>query len=104
MGLYGALIVRGADEPQLDAERILVLDDVRLDKKGQIAKFGGVIERHDGREGDVRLVNGKAEPELTIAAGQIERWRVINASSAQIGRASCRETVRGAAATGGRRR
>ena len=41
MGLYGALIVRGADEPQLDAERILVLDDVRLDKQGQIAKFGG---------------------------------------------------------------
>ena len=83
MGLYGALIVRGADEPQLDAERILVLDDVRLDKQGQIAKFGGLIERHDGREGDVRLVNGKAEPEIAIAAGQIERWRVINASSAR---------------------
>jgi FtsP/CotA-like multicopper oxidase with cupredoxin domain len=82
-GLYGALIVRGPDEPVLDAERILVLDDLRLDKKGQIAKFGGLIERHDGREGDVRLVNGKAEPQFTIAAGQIERWRVINASSAR---------------------
>jgi len=31
----------------------------------------------------VRLVNGKAEPEIAIAAGQIERWRVINASSAR---------------------
>ena len=48
MGLYGALIVRGADEPQLDAERVLVLDDVRLDKKGQIATLGGLIERHGG--------------------------------------------------------
>lgn len=83
MGLYGALIVRGPDEPRLDAEGVLVLDDVKLDKKGQIATFGGLIEHHDGREGDVRLVNGRAEPELTIAAGQIERWRIVNASSAR---------------------
>jgi FtsP/CotA-like multicopper oxidase with cupredoxin domain len=87
-GLYGALIVRGPDEPMLDAERILVLDDLKLDRKGRIAKFGGLIERHDGREGDVRLVNGKAEPELTIAAGQIERWRIVNASSARYVRLS----------------
>jgi FtsP/CotA-like multicopper oxidase with cupredoxin domain len=82
-GLYGALIVRGADEPVLDRERILILDDLRLDKDGQIATFGGLIERHDGREGDVRLVNGQAEPVLTIPAGQVERWRVINSSSAR---------------------
>ena len=83
MGLYGALIVRGEDEPQLDAERVLVLDDVRLDRQGQIAPFGGIVEHHDGREGDTRLVNGKAEPVLKIAAGQVERWRVVNASSAR---------------------
>lgn len=82
MGLYGALIVRG-DEPQLDGERVFVLDDVKLDKTGQIATFGGIVEHHDGREGDTRLVNGKAEPELQIAAGQIERWRFINSSSAR---------------------
>ena len=82
-GLAGALVVRGPDEPRLDRERILVLDDVRLDKKGQIAPSGGFIEWHDGREGDVRLVNGRAEPEIDVAAGQIERWRVINASSAR---------------------
>ena len=83
MGLCGALIVREPDEPVLDRERILVLDDLRLDKKGKIASFGGLVEGHDGREGDVRLVNGVAEPELSIAAGQVERWRVINASSAR---------------------
>ena len=87
-GLYGALIVRGEDEPVLDREQILVLDDLRLDKRGELAKFGGFVERHDGREGDVRLVNGKAEPELTIAAGQIELWRVINAGSARYVRLS----------------
>jgi FtsP/CotA-like multicopper oxidase with cupredoxin domain len=87
-GLYGALIVRAEEEPVLDGERVLVLDDLKLDKKGRIAKFGGLVQRHDGREGDLRLVNGKAEPELTIAAGQIERWRVINASSARYVRLS----------------
>ena len=87
-GLYGAFIVRGAEEPVVDREQILVLDDVDADKQGRLAKFGGFRERHDGREGDIRLINGKAEPELTIAAGQIERWRIINASSARYVRLS----------------
>ena len=87
-GLYGALIVRGDDEPMLDGEQVLVLDDVKLDRSGQAAKFGGLVQWHDGREGDVRLVNGKSEPTLTIAAGQIERWRIVNASSARYVRLS----------------
>lgn len=87
-GLYGALIVHGPDEPALDAERVLVLDDLKLDRKGRLARFGGLKERHDGREGDVRLVNGVAEPVLTIAAGQVERWRIVNASSARYVRLS----------------
>jgi len=57
-GLYGALIVRGEDEPVLDREQVLVLDDLKLDRKGRIAKFGGLVQWHDGREGDSRLVNG----------------------------------------------
>ena len=87
-GLYGALIVRGENELTVDREQILVLDDVNADKQGRLAKFGGFRERHDGREGDIRLINGKAEPELTIAAGQVERWRIINASSARYVRLS----------------
>ena len=87
-GLYGALIVRGEGEPRLDGEQVLVLDDLKLDREGQVAKFGGFVQWHDGREGDVRLVNGQAEPALKIAAGQIERWRIINASSARYVRLS----------------
>jgi len=34
-GRYGALVVRGQDEPLLDGERVLVLDDLRLDRTGQ---------------------------------------------------------------------
>jgi FtsP/CotA-like multicopper oxidase with cupredoxin domain len=87
-GLYGALVVRGPDEPRLDAERVLVLDDVKLDRDGQIKNLGGFVERHDGRQGDVCLVNGRHAPELTIAAGQVERWRIVNASSARYVRLS----------------
>jgi FtsP/CotA-like multicopper oxidase with cupredoxin domain len=87
-GLYGALIVRGDDEPALDREQVLVLDDLKLDRNGRIANFGGFVQWHDGREGDARIVNGKIEPTLTIAAGQIERWRVVNAASARYVRLS----------------
>ncbi len=87
-GLYGALIVRAADELALDGEKILVFDDLRVDRSGRIAKFGGLMDRHNGREGNVRLINGTSEPEFAIAAGQIERWRIVNASSARYVRLS----------------
>src|SRR5687767_4030670 len=87
-GLHGALIVRGPDEPQLDAERVLVLDDVSLDSTGQIKPLGGFIERHDGRQGDTLLVNGCQQSVITMAAGQTERWRIVNAASARYVRLS----------------
>lgn len=87
-GLYGALVVRGPGEPEVDAERILVLDDVKLDRTGEIAAPGWIVEQHDGRQGPVRLVNGRQEPELAMAAGQVERWRIVNASSARYVRLS----------------
>jgi FtsP/CotA-like multicopper oxidase with cupredoxin domain len=87
-GLYGALIVRGPDEPTLDRERVLLLDDLKLDPDGDLAPFGDEHELHAGREGDVRLVNGRQEPELEIAAGQIERWRIVNAANTRFVRLS----------------
>ena len=86
-GLYGALVVLGPDEPVFDADRLLVLDDVKLDRRGRIAK-PALFDRHTGREGDLLLINGRAEPEYTIAAGQIERWRIVNACSARYVRLS----------------
>src|SRR5688572_15502550 len=87
-GLYGALVVRAPDEPVFDADRTLVLDDVELEKDGQIKPPGWWIESHDGREGGIRLVNGRQEPEIRMAAGQIERWRIVNAASARYVRLS----------------
>lgn len=87
-GLYGAIVVRGPNEPQFDAERVFVLDDVALGRNGDIKPPGWWVEKHDGRQGSTRLVNGRQEPELTIAAGQVERWRIVNASSARYVRLS----------------
>jgi FtsP/CotA-like multicopper oxidase with cupredoxin domain len=87
-GLYGALVVHGPGEPELDGERVLVLDDLKLDRHGQLARFGGWKERHEGRLGDLRLVNGRAHTELEMAAGQVERWRLVNAASSRYVRLS----------------
>jgi FtsP/CotA-like multicopper oxidase with cupredoxin domain len=87
-GLYGGLIVRDPRDPAFDDERILVLDDLKLDDEGEIAPFGDEHEHHAGREGDVRLVNGVLEPELEIPAGTIERWRIVDAANTRFVRLS----------------
>jgi FtsP/CotA-like multicopper oxidase with cupredoxin domain len=90
-GLYGALIVHdpGDGEPRFDRERVLILDDLKLDACGEVAPFGDEHEHHAGREGDVRLVNGEQEPELDeIAGGTVERWRVVNAANTRFVRFS----------------
>ena len=51
-GLYGAIVVRDPAEPRLDGERVLVFDDLTLNRTGQ------------------------------VPAGQLERWRLVNAASA----------------------
>src|SRR5256714_4610502 len=87
-GLYGPLIVRSADEPKLDRERVLVLDDLKLDAAGNLSPFGDSHEHHAGREGEIRLLNGRQEPELELAGGQIERWRIVNAANTKYVRLS----------------
>jgi FtsP/CotA-like multicopper oxidase with cupredoxin domain len=87
-GLYGSLIVRAPNEPTVDREHVLIFDDLKLDADGDVAPFGDEHEHHAGREGEVRLVNGRREPELGIAAGQIERWRIVNASNTRYVRLS----------------
>jgi FtsP/CotA-like multicopper oxidase with cupredoxin domain len=87
-GVYGALVVHGPDEPVLDGERVLVLDDLKLDRHGHLARFGGWKERHQGRLGEVRLINGHAQTAFEMAAGQVERWRIVNAASSRYVRLS----------------
>ena len=86
-GMYGALIVEDDTDPKTDGEQIFMFDDMKLDAKNNFTKpawfVPRIMERHDGRQGDTLLINGKEKPVITIHAGQSERWRFINSSSAR---------------------
>ncbi len=85
-GMYGPLIVEEETALKVDDEKIFMIDDMKLTDSNEFKKGGAIarwIERHDGREGDTLLLNGKENPKVEIAAGQVERWRFINSSSAR---------------------
>lgn len=85
-GMYGALIVEEDTELVVDNERVFMIDDMKLtpdDKFKKGSKLARWIERHDGRQGDTLLINGKENTLLSMNAGQVERWRIINAASAR---------------------
>ncbi len=85
-GMYGALIVEEETSLKVDEERVFMIDDMKLDGNNEFKKgnfFERWKERHDGREGDTLLINGKEMPYIHMHAGQTERWSFINASSAR---------------------
>jgi FtsP/CotA-like multicopper oxidase with cupredoxin domain len=85
-GMYGALIVRDYNDFFTDGERVLMIDDMKLTSKNEFQKGNFIsnwIERHDGREGNTLLINGKENYEIQMHSGQTERWRIINSSSAR---------------------
>jgi FtsP/CotA-like multicopper oxidase with cupredoxin domain len=93
-GLYGAIIVRAADDPLAHLpEKLLVLSDNRLAADGSIdlpdrSTAQGHVDAENGREGDLILVNGQRLPVLQIRSGEVQRWRVINGSGARVYRLS----------------
>jgi len=90
-GLFGAFIVRPARDPIPAGvtERILILSDNRFTASGAVDiadphSAQGETDEENGREGNVLLVNGHVMPTLTIRSGEVQRWRVINASAARV--------------------
>src|SRR6266550_2687542 len=90
-GLYGAIIVRAADDPLPASlpEKLLILADNRFLADGSVDlpdphTAEGLVDEENGREGNVMLVNGKVMPTITIRSGEVQRWRVINASAARV--------------------
>jgi FtsP/CotA-like multicopper oxidase with cupredoxin domain len=86
-GMYGALIVDGETDVRVDEERIFMIDDMKLNKHNDFASpswyLPRAIERHDGRQGNTLLLNGKENLVIHVNGGQTERWRFINSSSAR---------------------
>ena len=90
-GMYGSLIVEDDTDPVLDGDKIFMIDDMKLSALNDFRRGNFVQrwkERHDGREGETLLINGKENPMINIAAGHLERWRFINSSSARYFRLS----------------
>lgn len=88
-GLHGAVIVRDPDDPLAHLpERLLILSDNRFRGDGSLAfaepgSRQARLDAENGREGNVVLVNGQVLPTLEIQADEVQRWRVLNASSAR---------------------
>ena len=90
-GLYGAIIVRANDDPlpRSMTERLIILSDNRFQEDGSIhhAEKGSetaIFDEENGREGDVLFVNGQVMPSVPIRRGEVQRWRIINASAARV--------------------
>jgi FtsP/CotA-like multicopper oxidase with cupredoxin domain len=86
-GLYGAIVIRDAQEPDVDSEQVAVLDDVLLGADGQLAPFS-VMQAMTGRQGNVLLVNGHARPRLEVTPAGLHRFRFVNAATARYFRLS----------------
>lgn len=81
-GLAGALEAK--DETSVLAgyeTHLMVLKDISLSN--------GVPEPHsdsdfmNGKEGNIIMVNGLVNPVLTMKPGQVQRWKIVNASNAR---------------------
>ena len=81
-GLYAPMVVTGGPTPEVAADRVIVLDDVKLDADGSLNEDTTELDRMMGRQGNVLLVNGQRAPlALRAAAGSRERWRFVNAAN-----------------------
>ena len=89
-GLYGAIVITAADDPlRTLPEKLLVLSDNRFLTDGAVdvpdeSTLQGAIDAENGREGNVLFVNGQVMPTLSIRSGEVQRWRVINASGSRV--------------------
>ncbi len=80
-GLYGAVRVQGDGPVPADADRVFVLDDVKLESTGQLSTATEALDVMLGRRGNVLLVNGRSDAKLPVRAGTRERWRFVNTAN-----------------------
>ena len=85
-GLYGALVVEGPDEPPVDRDEVLLLDDWRLASDARIQEnLGALHDRaHEGRIGNWITVNGDGAWSRRTARYERLRLRLVNAANARI--------------------
>ena len=84
-GLYAPIVIFDPKDPTYDAERFLVLDDIRLESNGTISPENGMDYSMGGRFGNTLLTNGRPTKESVATAeqGTVERWRILNTANAR---------------------
>jgi FtsP/CotA-like multicopper oxidase with cupredoxin domain len=80
-GLYAPILIHGGTEPDVAADRVFVLDDVKIESTGELSTTTDALDLMLGRQGNVVLVNGTREASITAAAGSRERWRFVNTAN-----------------------
>lgn len=86
-GLYGVIRVRGPNEPTVDAEHIVVLDDARLADDGSLPKDLDDYEllsqdlKIHGRWGPIVLANGATNRTFVLQPGAVHRFRFLNTAN-----------------------
>ena len=88
MGLYGTIVVEPTDPnywPPVNREVTLTLDDILL-TDGAVARFSRTLTTHTamGRFGDVLLVNGEPDLQLTARAGEVVRLYLVNTANTRV--------------------
>jgi FtsP/CotA-like multicopper oxidase with cupredoxin domain len=90
-GLYGGIIIRDAQDPLPKSypEKLIILGDNRFLPDGSLdfpdlRSPKGIVDENNGREGPIIFVNGQITPTVTIKRGEVQRWRVVNASASRI--------------------
>ena len=85
-GLHGVIIVEDEFPPPVDRELLWVLDDWRLDGKGQIVDdFGNLHDAsHQGRFGNTASINARVPEDLAVQSGERIRLRLVNVANAWI--------------------
>jgi FtsP/CotA-like multicopper oxidase with cupredoxin domain len=82
-GLYAALVVHGGVQPDVNAERVFILDDVKLAADGNLDNTQSMDDMMFGRQGNALLVNGRESATLRVQAGARERWRFVDAANSR---------------------
>jgi FtsP/CotA-like multicopper oxidase with cupredoxin domain len=80
-GLYGAVRIIGDSEPPATADRVFVLDDVKLTGDGELSTDTTPLDVMLGRQGNFLLVNGRMRPSIAARARSRERWRFVNTAN-----------------------
>ena len=83
-GLAGALD-RGRTKHSLLSgfeTHLLFLKDITLSGSAP-EPYTSMMDYMHGKEGNTVMVNGQVNPVLSIRPGQVQRWRIINASNAR---------------------